>query len=69
VTDRKGTTPTEGWRVMTSDRGRLWATRERPFPTAAEEAGAARTVDGDGLTELCRVIAEQESLAALASAS
>ncbi|MFI9572095.1 hypothetical protein ACIG5D_11745 [Microbispora rosea] len=68
MTNRKGTAPTEGWRVMTSDRGRLWATRERPFPAAAEEAGAARTVDGDDLAELCRVIAEQESLAALAAA-
>ncbi|WP_030509283.1 hypothetical protein [Microbispora rosea] len=68
MTDRKSTAPAEGWRVMTSDRGRLWATRERPFPAAAEEAGAARTVDGDDLAELCRVIAEQESLAALASA-
>ena len=69
MTDRKGTAPTEGWRVMTSDCGRLWATRERPFPAVAEEAGAARTVDGDDLAELCRVIAEQESLAALATAS
>ncbi|MFF4124201.1 hypothetical protein ACFYYP_11795 [Microbispora rosea] len=67
MTDRKSTVPAEGWRVMTSDRGRLWATRERPFPAAAEEAGAARTVDGDDLAELCRVIAEQESLAALAA--
>ncbi|GAA4205798.1 MULTISPECIES: hypothetical protein [Microbispora] len=53
---------------MTSDRGRFWATRERPFSPAAEAAGAARTVDGDDLTELCRVIAEQESLADIASA-
>ncbi|GAB3887043.1 hypothetical protein [Microbispora bryophytorum] len=68
MTKRKGTAPTEGWRVMTSDAGRLWATRERPFSPKAEEVGAARTVDGDDLAELCRVIAEQESLAALASA-
>lgn len=57
-----------GWRVMRSDAGRLWATRERPFNAPAEEAGAFRTVDGDDLPELCRVIAEQESLAKLASA-
>ncbi|MBX6381692.1 MAG: hypothetical protein IRZ07_01770 [Microbispora sp.] len=56
-----------GWRVWRSDAGRWWATRERPFSIAAEEAGAYRTVDGDDLGELCRVIAEQESLADLAA--
>ncbi|MEZ0073375.1 hypothetical protein [Planotetraspora sp. GP83] len=58
-----------GWRILRSDAGRLWATRERPFDATAEGAGAFRTVDGDDLPELCRVIAEQESLAKLASAS
>ena len=48
---------------MRSDAGRFWATRERPFPQEAEEAGALRTVDADDLQELCRVMAEQESLA------
>nr|WP_189178743.1 hypothetical protein [Microbispora rosea] len=48
---------------MRSDAGRFWATRERPFPQAAEEAGALRTVDADDLRELCRAMAEQESLA------
>ncbi|XVQ84976.1 hypothetical protein ACQP2K_40195 [Microbispora siamensis] len=57
------------WRVWRSDVGRWWATRERPFGFAAEEAGAHRTVDGDDLDELCRVIAEQESLADLATRS
>ncbi|MGI5155023.1 hypothetical protein [Microbispora sp. CA-102843] len=52
-----------GWRIMRSDAGRFWATRERPFPQEAEEAGALRTVDADDLQELCRVTAEQESLA------
>ncbi|WP_328854121.1 hypothetical protein OHB01_26790 [Microbispora hainanensis] len=52
-----------GWRIMRSDAGRLWATRERPFPAAVEEAGAHRTVDADDLVELCQVIAAQEGLA------
>ncbi|WP_147943196.1 hypothetical protein [Microbispora sp. CSR-4] len=52
-----------GWRIMRSDAGRLWATRERPFPAAVEEAGAHRTVDADDLVELCQVIAVQEGLA------
>ncbi|MEU7691382.1 hypothetical protein [Microbispora hainanensis] len=52
-----------GWRIMRSDAGRLWATRERPFPVAVEEAGAYRTVDADDLVELCQVIAVQEGLA------
>ncbi|MFG1861668.1 hypothetical protein [Microbispora bryophytorum] len=48
---------------MRSDAGRLWATRERPFPVAVEEAGAHRTVDADDLAELCQAIAAQESIA------
>ncbi|MEU6413557.1 hypothetical protein [Microbispora sp. NPDC046933] len=52
-----------GWRIMRSDAGRFWASRERPFPPAAEQAGACRTVDADDLRELCQAIAEQESLA------
>ena len=52
-----------GWRIMRSDAGRLWASREQPFPPAAEEAGACRTVDADDLRELCRAIAQQESVA------
>ncbi|MEU8276112.1 hypothetical protein ACFYOK_22535 [Microbispora bryophytorum] len=52
-----------GWRIMRSDVGRLWATRERPFPSAVEEAGAFRTVDADDLVELCQAIAVQEGLA------
>ncbi|MGW5262497.1 hypothetical protein ACWEQG_16090 [Microbispora sp. NPDC004025] len=57
------------WRVWRSDVGRWWATRERPFGIAAEKAGAYRTVDADDLDELCRVIAEQESMADLAARS
>ena len=52
-----------GWRIMRSDAGRLWATRERPFPVAVEEAGAHRTVDADDLVELCQMIAAQEGIA------
>jgi hypothetical protein len=48
---------------MRSDAGRFWATRERPFPRAVEDAGAYRTVDADDLVGLCRVIAEQEGMA------
>ncbi|GGO30567.1 hypothetical protein GCM10010116_61210 [Microbispora rosea subsp. aerata] len=42
---------------------RSWAGREWPFPAAAEEAGACRTVDGDDLRELSRAIAKQEAVA------
>ncbi|MFF3671087.1 hypothetical protein [Microtetraspora malaysiensis] len=49
-----------GWRVIVSDVGRLWASREAPFPLAAEEAGALRTVDGDDAAELAAAVAEQE---------
>ncbi|GAA4216621.1 hypothetical protein GCM10023074_72280 [Microbispora amethystogenes] len=48
---------------MRSDAGRLWASRERPIPAVAEQAGACRTVDGDDLVELCQAIARQESIA------
>jgi hypothetical protein len=48
---------------MRSDAGRLWATRERPFPRAVEDAGAHRTVDADDLVGLCQVIAQQEGIA------
>ncbi len=56
-----------GWRIFTSDAGRLWATREEAFTEVADKAGAWRTVDGDDLTELVMAIAEQESIAALAA--
>ncbi|XVQ83796.1 hypothetical protein ACQP2K_33925 [Microbispora siamensis] len=66
--DRATATGTEfaGWRIMRSDAGRFWASREQPFSPAAEEAGACRTVDADDLRELCQAIAHQESLAELA---
>ncbi|MDH2425815.1 hypothetical protein [Sphaerisporangium sp. TRM90804] len=59
----------EGWRLFRSDAGRLWATRAQPYDSAAEEAGAWRTVDADDELALCQAIAEQESIAALAAAS
>ncbi|MEU8198510.1 hypothetical protein AB0C10_32490 [Microbispora amethystogenes] len=68
MSNHRATTPEmtfAGWRIMRSDAGRLWASRERPFPPAAEQAGACRTVDADDMPELCRAIAEQESLAEL----
>ncbi|MEV7804954.1 hypothetical protein AB0O28_18595 [Microbispora sp. NPDC088329] len=61
ATDAPPTTP--GWRIMRSDTGRLWATRERPFTVAEEAAGAYRTVDGDDALQLARAIAHQESVA------
>ncbi|GIH72173.1 hypothetical protein [Sphaerimonospora thailandensis] len=48
------------WTIWRSSARRLWATRARPFPPAAERAGAYRTVDADDLGELGQVIAEQE---------
>ncbi|MEU7882233.1 hypothetical protein [Microbispora bryophytorum] len=56
-----------GWRIMRSDAGRFWASREQPFTASAEQAGAYRTVDADDLRELCQAIAEQESLAEVAT--
>ncbi|MBX6168946.1 MAG: hypothetical protein IRY84_15080 [Thermobispora bispora] len=53
----------DGWRILRSDAGRLWATRERPFDRAAEMAGACRTVDGDDLGQLYAKIAQQERIA------
>jgi hypothetical protein len=52
-----------GWRIMRSDAGRWWATRELAFPRAVEDAGAHRTVDADDLVKLCQAIAAQESIA------
>ncbi|WP_204009557.1 hypothetical protein [Sphaerimonospora thailandensis] len=56
-----------GWRVIVSDAGRLWASREKPFSPAAEKAGASRTVDADDEAELAAAVAVQERLAEEAS--
>ncbi|XVQ83177.1 hypothetical protein ACQP2K_30685 [Microbispora siamensis] len=69
VHERRGEEPEiTGWRIMRSDAGRWWATRERRFGRAAEGAGAARCVDADDELGLVRAIAEQESIADLAAA-
>jgi len=52
-----------GWRLILSDAGRLWASRERPFSPVAAHAGAERTVDGDSLEELRAETDRQETFA------
>ncbi|MGC5009647.1 hypothetical protein ACLQ2R_02660 [Streptosporangium sp. DT93] len=52
-----------GWRLILSDAGRLWASREEPFSEAACDAGADRTVDGDSLEELRAATDRQETFA------
>jgi hypothetical protein len=54
----------DGWWVWTR-RGRWQATRQHPFTYAEARTGAVRTVEGDDLVDLCRLIAEQESSATL----
>ncbi|GII86601.1 hypothetical protein Ssi03_45910 [Sphaerisporangium siamense] len=58
------TAPT--WRVFRSDTGRLWAKRVPPFPASKWKFGVEPMVDADDVVGLARVIAEQESRAALA---
>jgi hypothetical protein len=52
-----------GWRVFWSDRGRVWASREKAFTYAEEYAGAYRTVDADDLGALLAQIVVQEEIA------
>ncbi|MFF5248267.1 hypothetical protein ACFY3V_28605 [Streptosporangium sp. NPDC000095] len=52
-----------GWRVILSDKGRLWASRVVPFTDAEFDAGAARTVDADTLDELREEVERQEGAA------
>jgi len=64
--DGKSTTPEpviSGWRVILSDKGRLWASRVVPFSDAEFDAGAARTVDADTLEELREEVERQEGVA------
>ncbi|MEU3166234.1 hypothetical protein [Streptosporangium sp. NPDC006930] len=64
--DGKSTTPEpviSGWRVILSDKGRLWASRVVPFTDAEFDAGAARTVDADTLDGLREEVERQESAA------
>ncbi|MEV4377263.1 hypothetical protein [Streptosporangium sp. NPDC049248] len=52
-----------GWRLILSDAGRLWASREKPFSPAAFHAGAERTVDADSLEALRAETDRQEAIA------
>ncbi|MER5627803.1 hypothetical protein ABT061_42955 [Streptosporangium sp. NPDC002544] len=52
-----------GWRLILSDAGRLWASRERPFSQVATHAGAERTIDGDSLEALRAETDRQETFA------
>ncbi|WP_433371065.1 hypothetical protein [Streptosporangium sp. CA-115845] len=52
-----------GWRLILSDTGRLWASREEAFPPAAFHAGAERTVDADTLDALRAETDRQETIA------
>ncbi|MGC5014917.1 hypothetical protein ACLQ2R_29475 [Streptosporangium sp. DT93] len=52
-----------GWRVILSDKGRLWASRAVPFTDAEFDAGAARTVDADTLDALRAEVERQEEVA------
>ncbi|MFF5245492.1 hypothetical protein ACFY3V_14535 [Streptosporangium sp. NPDC000095] len=57
------TTTIPGWRLILSDAGRLWASREKPFSPAATDAGAERTVDADDLEALRAETDRQETFA------
>ncbi|MEV4526336.1 hypothetical protein [Streptosporangium sp. NPDC049304] len=63
---RESTIP--GWRLILSDAGRLWASREQPFSLAAFHAGAERTVDADSLEALRAETDRQEIIAQEADA-
>ncbi|MER5628650.1 hypothetical protein ABT061_47315 [Streptosporangium sp. NPDC002544] len=57
-----------GWRLILSDAGRLWASREEPFSLAAFHAGAERTIDADTLDTLRAETDRQEAIAKEANA-
>ncbi|WP_326646338.1 hypothetical protein OG884_17065 [Streptosporangium sp. NBC_01755] len=66
MNDAKSTEPEPtipGWRLILSDAGRLWASREQPFPLVAFHAGAERTVDADTLEALRSETDRQETIA------
>ncbi|MEV8630146.1 hypothetical protein AB0395_00675 [Streptosporangium sp. NPDC051023] len=59
-----------GWRIIRSDTGRLWASRESPFADAVTRGQALnvppfRTVDADTFDELCEEVERQEAAAGL----
>ncbi|MEU8206049.1 hypothetical protein [Streptosporangium sp. NPDC049046] len=71
MNDGKSTGPEPtipGWRLILSDAGRLWASREEPFPSIAFHAGAERTVDADNLEALRAETDRQETIAREAQA-
>ncbi|GAA3122535.1 hypothetical protein [Streptosporangium carneum] len=57
-----------GWRVILSDRGRLWASRVVPFTDSQFDLGAERTVDADTLDDLRAEVDRQETTADRAAA-
>ncbi|MEV7013046.1 hypothetical protein [Streptosporangium sp. NPDC051022] len=64
--DARSTTPRPaipGWRVIVSDRKRLWASRVIPFTDAEMGLGATRTVDADTPGELLDEVERQERAA------
>ncbi|MEU8205195.1 hypothetical protein [Streptosporangium sp. NPDC049046] len=61
TTNPKSTIP--GWRVILSDKGRLWASRVLPFTDAETDVGADRTVDADTLDELRAEVDRHEAIA------
>ncbi|MEV7009549.1 hypothetical protein [Streptosporangium sp. NPDC051022] len=64
--DARATVPTPtipGWRVILSDKGRLWASRIVPFTEPEMGVGATRTVDADTLDELAGEVERQERVA------
>ncbi|WP_030917621.1 hypothetical protein [Streptosporangium amethystogenes] len=72
MNDGRSTTPEPttipGWRLILSDAGRLWASREEPFSLAAFHAGAERTIDADSLEALRAETDRQEAIAQEANA-
>ncbi|WP_433247498.1 hypothetical protein ACQPYK_47130 [Streptosporangium sp. CA-135522] len=53
-----------GWRVIRSDAGRFWASRERPFPDGSMWDGPPfRTVDADTFDQLQAEVTRQEEAA------
>ncbi|WP_440105093.1 hypothetical protein [Streptosporangium sp. H16] len=66
MADARSTTPKPtipGWRVILSDRGRLWASRVLPFTDAESDAAADRTVDADTLDDLRAELDRHEAIA------
>ncbi|GAA0820934.1 hypothetical protein ACFQVD_33690 [Streptosporangium amethystogenes subsp. fukuiense] len=66
MNDGRSTSPEPtipGWRLILSDAGRLWASREKPFSLVAFHAGAERTVDADSLEALRVETERQETIA------